>query len=82
MWNDTWRDELKSNHHNCWIRLCECRNTFKDVVIMSKLLYRYNPDKLKEDCLDRIIEWVTSWNSQYELEDKLFDKYNYIISVM
>ena len=45
----------------------ECRNTKNDILIIAKLMYRYNQDRTKEDCLDRTIEWLTDWNSQIEI---------------
>lgn len=67
-WNNDWRDELKENNYAIWERLCECRNTEKDILIMAKLNYKYNPSMGKEECLDRIIEWVTDWNNQYNID--------------
>lgn len=66
-WNDDWRDELKADSYEVWKRLAECRNTKKDIVTMSKLVCKYNPNKSKEECLDRILEWVTDWNNQFNL---------------
>jgi len=67
MWNDDWREELEKDYYDCYIRLCECRNTKKDLKILTKLLYKYNSSKTKEQCLDRIIAWVTDWNNQVNL---------------
>lgn len=67
-WNDDWRRELEETDPLCFTRLCECRNSKRDMLVMAKLVYKYNQDKSKEDCLDRICEWVCSWNSQYEKE--------------
>ena len=63
-WNDDWRDELKED---CWLRLCECNNRKSDIVVIVNLMYKYNHDRTKEECLDRTIEWLTDWNSQIEL---------------
>lgn len=63
-WNDDWREELKTDNYSVWERLAECRNTKRDIILMAKLNYKYNPSRSKKDCLDRILEWVTAWNSQ------------------
>lgn len=66
-WNDDWREELMKDTYEVWERLAECRNRIKDIPIMAKLVYKYNPSKTKEQCLDRIITWVTDWNNQFNL---------------
>ena len=45
----------------------ECMNTKNDILIIAKLMYKYNQNRTKEDCLDRTIEWLTDWNSQIEI---------------
>ena len=71
-WNDDWRDELKETNYNCYERLCECRNTKKDIERMAKLMYKYNKDyATAEDCLIRMIEWVGDWNSQWRMTDSI-----------
>ena len=67
IWNDDWREELRLTNENCYNRLCEGRNTKHDILIIAKLMYRYNQDRIKEDCLDRTIEWITDWNNQIEI---------------
>jgi hypothetical protein len=62
-WNDDWRDELKTDSYDIWERLCDCVNTRNDVKIMAKLMYKYNKNHTKEECLDRINEWMCA-NSQ------------------
>ena len=77
-WCDDWRTELKENNYGCYERLCECRNNANDVVLMANLMHKYNPTIDKEDCLNRMIEWVGDWNNQFELMDKMltdFDDY-------
>lgn len=68
MWNDDWRMELEQNNEPCFTRLCECRNTKNDMLIMGKLIYKYNQNKDAEECLDRICEWVCCWNNQWNME--------------
>jgi hypothetical protein len=65
--NNDWRSELEIKNPECYERLCECRNTKHDILIIAKLMYRYNQDRTKEDCLDRTIEWITDWNNQIEI---------------
>lgn len=67
-WNDDWRTELKEKNYDCWERLAECRNTLKDVKLMAKLMYQYNPNQEAEDCLTRMLEWVCDWNNQYNID--------------
>ena len=66
-WNNDWRSELEIKNPECYERLCEGRNTKHDILIIAKLMYRYNQDRTKEDCLDRTIEWITDWNNQIEI---------------
>ena len=68
-WNNDWRDELEKTNEGCYIRLCECRNTKKDVVTMAKLVKKYNPTMTAEDCLIYMLEWVGDWNGQFEVTD-------------
>lgn len=67
-WCDNWRDYLKTNYHSVYERLCECRNTKSDLLLIAKLMYVVNKnDYTKEECLDRTISWLTDWNNQPEL---------------
>ena len=68
-WNNDWRDELEKTNEGCYIRLCECRNTKNDIIIMAKLVKKYNPNMTAEDCLIYMLEWVGDWNSQFEVTD-------------
>ena len=68
-WNNDWRDELKKTNEGCYIRLCECRNTRNDIIIMAKLVKKYNPTMTAEDCLIYMLEWVGDWNGQFEVTD-------------
>lgn len=72
VYNDNWRSELESDDYLCYIRLCECRNTRKDMIKMAKLMYKYNQWSTPEDCLIRMLEWM-SMNSQWDIAD-LTDK--------
>ena len=66
-WNNDWRSELEIKNPECYERLCECRNTKNDILIISRIMYKYNQNRTKHDCLDDTIEWLTDWNSQFEL---------------
>ena len=66
-WNNDWRDELKTDDYAAWERLADCRNRRSDIKKYAKLIYKYNPNRTKEDCLDRSIEWITEWNNQPNL---------------
>ena len=78
-WNDDWRNELKIKNEGCYIRLCECRNTKNDLVIMSRLMHKYNSDKTKEDCFVRMLEWVGDWNGQFKLVDLTKSEYETLL---
>ena len=78
-WNDDWRNELKIKNEECYIRLCECRNTKNDLVIMSRLMHKYNSDKAKEDCFVRMLEWVGDWNNQFKLVDLTKSEYEILL---
>lgn len=67
--NNDWRNELKEIDYNCYERLCNCNNTRKDVITMSTLCAKYNPNKTTEECLVYILEWVGDWNGQYDITD-------------
>lgn len=77
-WNDDWREELKKDDYEAWTRLADCDNRRSDIKLYAKLVRKYNPSKTKEECLDRVIQWITDWNSQPELipDD---DEYNKIL---
>lgn len=80
-WNDDWRDELKSDDYAAWERLADCRNRRSDIKMYAKLIYKYNSNRTKEECLDRSIIWITDWNNQPGLipDD---DEYKKIIASM
>ena len=74
--NDDWRTELEVKNENCYIRLCECRNTVNDVILMARYMHKYNPTVDKKDCFNRMIEWCCDWNNQDRLYDKIDENYN------
>lgn len=74
-WNNDWRDELERVDNGCYIRLCECRNTRKDVIFMAKLVKEYNPNQPSEECLIYMMEWVGDWNGQFMVTDFTIDEY-------
>ena len=78
-WNDDWRTELKNIDYDCYVRLCECRNTRKDLLTMSKLVFKYNPIMPAEECVIRILEWVGDWNGQYMVTDLTTEEYKNLI---
>lgn len=75
IWNNDWRDELEKTNEGCYTRLCECRNTKNDIIIMSKLVKKYNPTMPAEECLIYILEWVGDWNGQYNITDLTKEEY-------
>ena len=79
-WNNDWRNELKKVDNDCYYRLCECRNTRKDVIKMAKLVSKYNPTQPAEECLIYMIEWVGDWNGQYMVTDFSTEEYKNAIS--
>lgn len=79
VWNDEWTKELKNINYDCYIRLSDCRNKFNDIIIMFELMCKYNPNKSRKECLDRITAWVCDWNSQPELFDTIYKNYDSIV---
>ena len=63
--NNDWRNKIPKNVLN---RLAECRSTKHDMLIMAKACQRENPNVAPIDCVIYIMEWVTDWNNQCELE--------------
>ena len=66
-WNNDWRDELKTEDPECYERFADCDNKRSDLKKLAKLVYKYNLDRPKEECVDYIIEWVTDANNQPNL---------------
>ena len=81
-WNNDWRDELEKTDYNCYERLCECRNTRKDVIKMAKLVKKYNPEIPAEECLIYMMEWVGDWNGQYMVTDFTEEEYRNAIEAI
>lgn len=81
-WNNDWRNELESTNYGCYERLCECRNTRKDVVKMAKLVKKYNPEIPAEECLIYMMEWVGDWNGQYMVTDFTEEEYRSAIEAI
>lgn len=81
-WNDHWVNELEVVNYDCYERLADCRNIKKDILPMAKLMLKYNFNKGAEACLDRIVEWITDWNSQFELFDYIDDNYEKFLKRM
>ena len=81
-WNNDWRDELESTNYGCYERLCECRNTKKDILRMAKLVKKYNPDMPAEECLIYMLEWVGDWNGQYNVTDLTKEEYSDMINAI
>ena len=63
--NNDWRNKISES---VLTRLAECRNTKHDILVMAKACQRENPTVAPIDCVIYIMEWVTDWNNQYELE--------------
>ena len=81
-WNNDWRDELESTNYNCYERLCECRNTRKDILTMAKLVVKYNPEVPAEECSIYILQWVGDLNGQYNVTDLTNEEYSDMINTI
>lgn len=80
-WNDDWRNELKTDYSEVYDRFCYAKSTRKDLKLIAKLMYKYNPNITKEETLDRTIHWITDLNNQVNLiPDE--DEYHKIIESM
>lgn len=80
--NNDWRTELENINYDCYIRLCECRNTRKDIIDMAKLVKKYNPTVDSKECLIYMLEWVGDWNNQYEVADFSVELFNNAIDII
>ena len=80
--NNDWRDELEKTNEGCYMRLCECRNTRNDIIIMSRLVKKYNPNMTAEDCFIYMFEWVGDWNGQYNVTDLTKEEYSDMINAI
>lgn len=78
-WSDDWREKLKKYNYDCYIRLCECRNKPTDVILMANMMHRSNPNRTAEECFTRMIEWVGDWNSQYEVTEVIYNRYDWYL---
>ena len=76
-YNDDWRNNIPNEMLN---RLAECRNKAMDVVKMASAMHEVNPDKTKEQCFERMIEWVGDWNGQYNITDKIYSNYEWYLN--
>lgn len=81
MWHDEWREELRDENKSCYDRLSECKSKRSDIKIIAKLMYKYNLDKSKQECLDRTLKWITDWNNQVDLYPNEED-YNNILNAI
>lgn len=80
-WNDDWRQELEMENEGCFYRLCDCRSTFNDVVIMTRYMYEYNKEQAtKEECFDRMLEWCGGWNNQDEILNITMEQYDKMLN--
>ena len=79
-WNDSWRRDLAQAQTDVYDRLCECRNTKSDLLVIAKFMYFVNKENhTKKECLDRAIQWLTDWNNQVEL---IPNNYNWYLQRM
>ena len=81
-WNNDWRDELEKTDNDCYVRLCECRNTRKDLITMACLVQKYNRWTRPENCLIYILEWVGGWNRQFEVADLTNEEYEEALDII
>ena len=81
VWNDNWRSELESTDYLCYIRLCECRNSRKDMIKMARLMFKYNPWSTADDCLIRMMEWVSA-NNQFYLTDLTQEEFKKALDII
>lgn len=73
--NNDWRDELNQTNEDAYIRLCECRSTSNDFILMCKLLKKYNDTMEVKDCVCYMWEWIES-NSQWKLSDWIDENFD------
>lgn len=78
--NNDWRKELKVLNDDIYTRLCECRNTTMDFILMCNLLLRYNPSITSEEAYEYMFEWCCDYNGQMNLANKLDTNYKWVMS--
>ena len=66
-WSDDWRTELEETDPKAFDRFSECKATKMDFIKMCSLMWKYNPQRSKEDCFDRMCEWMCSNNQFFVL---------------
>ena len=76
-WNDDWRDTIPKD---MLTRLAECRSKATDVIEMATAMHKFNPTMTAEDCFLRLFEWVTDWNSQADVLEKIDSNWNWYLS--
>lgn len=73
-----WEKELDED---TYIRLCECRNTRKDLITLSKVVKKVRGVS-SEEALETMLEWVGDWNGQYEVTDLTDEQYERILKAI
>lgn len=76
-WNDDWRDTIPKD---MLTRLAECRSKATDVIEMATAMHKFNPTMTAEDCFLRMFEWVTDWNNQADVLEKIDSNWNWYLS--
>lgn len=76
-WNDDWRDTIPKD---MLTRLAECSSKATDVIEMATAMHKFNPTMTAEDCFLRMFEWVTDWNSQADVLEKIDSNWNWYLS--
>lgn len=76
-WNDDWRDNIPKS---MLTRLAECRNKATDVIVMATEMHKSNPERTAEECFERMVIWVSNWNSQFEIFEKIDPHWDWYLS--
>ena len=76
-WNDDWRDTIPKD---MLTRLAECRSKATDVIEMATAMHKFNPTMTAEDCFLRMFEWITDWNNQADVLEKIDSNWNWYLS--
>ena len=75
-----WTDYLKETNPDVYGRLCDCRNTKEDLLILVNSRWRWiqnngKSELTKEDALVDILDWLDS-NNQWKLTDLTREEYD------
>ena len=70
-WSYDWKEYAEKNEPEFMTRLGECHSRAHDVVMLATFIWSTNQNRDVIDCWDLAVEWITDWNNQFNLYDKI-----------